>query len=319
MKKILIILGPTATGKTDIALNLAKKFNGELVSCDSRQVYKGLDIGTGKEPNKNSNFQFSISKNNGFWEIDGINVWMYDICNPEKQFTVKDYVELAEKVIEDVIKRGKLPIIVGGTGFYLKALLEGLPNITVPVNEKLRGELEKLSLEKLQIKLQNLSPTRWENLNESDRKNPRRLLRSIELESMNPYDHTTQISKFKSQNYHILKIGLTAPREILKKRIFARLLSRFENGLVDEATNLHKNGLTFSRMKQLGLEYGMLAKLLNNEINENQFLEQLSVKISQYAKRQMTWFKREKNVSWFDITQKNWELKVEKQVRKWYY
>lgn len=317
MKKVLVILGPTATGKTDIALNLAKKYSGELVSCDSRQVYIGLDIGTGKEAS--SKYQVSCIKGKGFWEINGIKIWMYDLADPKLQFTVKDYVDKSERVIEDIIKRKKLPIIVGGTGFYLKALLEGLPNLIVPVDEKLRGELEKLSLEQLQIKLQNLSPTRWENLNESDQKNPRRLLRSIELVSMNPYMNKQQISSTNFQKYNTLKIGLTAPREVLKKRIFARLLSRFENGLMEEAINLHKYGLTFARMKQLGLEYGMLAKLLNGEISEDQFLKQLSVKISQYAKRQMTWFKKENNIFWFGINKEDWQQKLEIQVQKWYH
>ncbi|MFA5932813.1 MAG: tRNA (adenosine(37)-N6)-dimethylallyltransferase MiaA [Microgenomates group bacterium] len=315
MKKVLVILGPTATGKTDLALDLAKKLNGELVSCDSRQVYKGLDIGTGKMPGKDLGFK----KYDLRWEIDGTDVWMYDVADFKTQYTVKDYVNQAEKVIEDIINRNKLPIIVGGTGLYLKALLEGLPNLQIPVDEKLRMELEKLPLNELQEKLQSLSPVIWKKLNESDQKNPRRLLRSIELILMNPYIKTTQKKVGIKAKYEILKIGLTAPREILKKRIFDRLLSRFKNGLVKESITLNKKGLTFKRMKSLGLEYGMLAELLQKKISEEQFLQILNTKIYQYSKRQLTWFKTDKNILWFDITGKNSRQELEKQIQKWYY
>lgn len=315
MKKVLVILGPTATGKTDLALFLAKKFNGELVSCDSRQVYKGLDIGTGKMPSRDLRFK----KYDLRWEIDGVNVWMTDVISPKKQFTVKDYVEQAEKILEDILNRNKLPVIVGGTGLYLKALLEGLPNLEIPVDLKARRELEKLSLKEFQEKLKSLSPASWENLNESDRKNPRRLLRSIELNIMYPYMNARQKSKLKSKKYDVLKIGLSAPRETLKVRIFDRLLARIKSGLIEEGEYLYKNGLTLKRMKQLGLEYGMLAELLQKKITKEQFIEGLATKIYQYSKRQMTWFKKEKDINWFQITTSNWQQKVEKQVQKWYH
>lgn len=318
MNKVLVILGPTATGKTDVGLKLAQKLNGELISCDSRQVYNGLDIGTGKEASDKSQ-ESSIKKDKCFWEIDGVKIWMYDVCDPKKQFTVKDYVIHAEKIIEDIIERGKLPIIVGGTGFYLKALLEGIPNLEIPVNKKLRGELEKFSLEDLQEKLKKLSLEKWEQLNNSDKNNKRRLLRSIELLFMNPYINNNQVKITNNQKYDALKIGLTAPREVLNKRIDLRVISRIDQGMIEEAKNLHQNGLSFARMKELGLEYGMLAKLLKDEISENQLVNELSIKIHQYAKRQMTWFKFQKNITWFDITAKNWEQKMDKLVLKWYY
>jgi tRNA dimethylallyltransferase len=303
MKKVLVILGPTATGKTDLALRIASSVQGELVSCDSRQVYKGLDIGSGKD--------LSL-----FGEIP---VWMLDVADPKTQYTVFGYIKQAETVIEDILKRGKLPVIVGGTGFYLKALLEGLPNLQIPVNEKLREELRGLSKNELQEKLQSLSPAGWQKLNRSDKQNPRRLIRSLELESMNPYVKTSQKSKIKGQNWDVLKIGLTAPQEILKKMIFDRLIKRIDQGLIEEGEKLHKSGLSFKRMKELGLEYGMLAMLLGGEINKEQFINRLSVKINQYAKRQMTWFKREKQVNWFDIRDQNLVQKVANKVESWYH
>lgn len=174
MKKLLVILGPTATGKTDLALNLAKKFNGELMSCDSRQVYKGLDIGTGKLPGKEvssrGRWASGPKRGEGFWEMGGIKVWMYDVAGPKTHYTVYDYNKRARKVIEDIIKRDKLPIIVGGTGLYLRALLEGLPNLKIPTDNKLRGKLEKLSLDELQKRLKSLSPAAFQKLTDSDKK-----------------------------------------------------------------------------------------------------------------------------------------------------
>ncbi len=315
MKKVLVILGPTATGKTDLALNLAKQINGELISCDSRQVYIGLDIGTGKLPGD----EVEVIKGDGFWEMDGTKVWMTDVADAKTQFTVKDYVDQAKIVVDDIIKRDKTPIIVGGTGLYLKALLEGLPNLAIPVEKKLRGELESLSVKQLQTKLQTLSPIRWKMLNESDKQNPRRLLRSIELIFMYPYINTNNNEKGIISKYNTLKIGLTASRDFLKKRIFSRLSSRLDQGLIEEAVGLHRRGLSFPRMKELGLEYGILADLLQRKIDKGQFVPILGTKIYQYAKRQMTWFKKEKDVIWFDITDKQTPAKVEKRFATWYY
>lgn len=319
VKKILVILGPTATGKTDLALDLAQKFNGELISCDSRQVYVGLDIGTGKLPSGKWKIEDGRwKKEKGYWEMDGIKIWMYDVCDPKIQFTVKDYVDQASIILEDILKRGKLPIIVGGTGLYLKALLEGLPNLAIPVDERLREELKKLSLEELQMRLQVLSLTKWKNLNESDQKNPRRLIRAIEIVSTN---HTSEESLRATirGGSKTLKIGLTAPQDLLKKRIFDRLLTRLNQGLTPEARWLHKQGLSYKRMKELGLEYGILADLLQKKINKDRFVQILGTKICQYAKRQRAWFKKEKDIIWFDISDKEMPAKVEKRLASWYH
>src|SRR3989344_1102266 len=206
-KQLLVILGPTATGKTDLAISLAKKFNGELVSCDSRQVYMGLDIGTGKLPGGRWKME------DGKWIVNGISIHLYDVVDPKTQYSVAHFVKDAGRVIENIRKRGKLPIIVGGTGLYLKALLYGLSNLAVPADKSLRKKLEKLSREDLQIKLQKISPEKWKSLNYSDRQNPRRLVRAIELEissRRSPFDHL----RGDLADYEVLKIGLTAPREI---------------------------------------------------------------------------------------------------------
>ncbi|MDO8573215.1 MAG: tRNA (adenosine(37)-N6)-dimethylallyltransferase MiaA [Candidatus Daviesbacteria bacterium] len=300
MKKILVILGSTSTGKTDLALRLAKKLNGELVACDSRQVYKKLDIGTGKRPGENGELRIE----NGKWSFDDIPIHMYDVADPKKQYTVFDYVKDANKAIEGIYKRGKLPVIVGGTGLYLKALLEGLPNLGVPIDPKLRQQLNNLTIKQLQKRLQEILPDKWEDMNYSDRQNPRRLVRAIEI-ALTPEESLRATVRGGFKN--VLKIGLMAPREVLYKRIDNRVVSRINQGMIEEAVKLHDQGLSFERMRQLGLEYGVLADYLEGKITDKEeLIRVLQGKIHGYARRQITWFEKEKNVFWIDITQNNW-------------
>lgn len=320
MNKVLIILGPTATGKTDIGLYLAKKFNGELVACDSRQVYKGLDIGTGKLPSDPTYEVKRTGPCRSRWEIDGIKIWMYDVVSPKKQYTVADYVKDASRVVSDITKRGKLPIIVGGTGLYLKALLEGLANLSVPIDKKLRKSLEKLSLNELQKKLQEINSGKWELMNRSDRQNPRRLVRAIELSVV--VNSKSRLPRHFVPRNDVLRIGLTAPRDTLYKSVDLRVSSRINQGMVEEAKRLHKEGLSLKRMKQLGLEYGVLADYLTGVIKGvwgNQGLVKvMQSKIHRFVRRQQTWFKKEKDIEWFDMTDKHYISMVEKLVKRWY-
>lgn len=321
MNKLLIIAGSTSTGKTDLALTLAKKFNGELVSCDSRQVYTGLDLGTGKFPGGRWKIEDGKwKKGKGFWEIDGIKIWMYDLISPKRQYTVYDYVKDAQKVIKDIIKRGKLPIIAGGSGLYLKALTEGLPNLAVPVDKKLRKQLEKLSLFKLQDKLQQISAVKWKQMNQSDKNNPRRLIRAIEIvESNHQGDQDDKVLlEIVSTLSNQLIIGLTAPREVLYQRSDERLIKRIKQGMIKEAERLKEEGLSLKRMRQLGLEYGVLADYLTGDISKKELINKLQNKIHGFIRRQITWFKKERDIFWFDIEDKNFNEKVEKLVAKWY-
>jgi tRNA dimethylallyltransferase len=235
--KLLIIVWPTALGKTDLGLILAKKFNVELIACDSRQIYRGLKIGTGKGDEK---------------------IRLYDVADPKKQYSVAEYVKDAHQAIEEVLDQGKLPIIVGGTGPYLRGLLGGIYTMSTPPDEKLRGELEKLYLEDLQDRVAAFSPTSFSGMNNSDRKNKRRLIRKIELLYMNPYIVNKQNKNSRpTTKYDILKVGLTAPRAVINSRIDQRVLLRLEQGMVNEAKSLYEEGLSFKRMKELGLEYGV--------------------------------------------------------------
>ena len=281
--QILVILGPTATGKSDLAVWLAKKLNGEVVSADSRQIYKGLDIGTGK-----------ITKQ----EMKGVQHHLLDVADPKKKFSVFEYVKLAKKAIADIFKRKKLPIICGGTGFYIQTLVDGLDLPEVPPNKILRHELEKLSNLELLNRLEKLDPVRFKTI---DKNNSRRIVRSIEIATS--LGSVPQLNK-NSAKYNATFIGLNLPADELKKRIRIRLLKRLKSGMIEEVQSLHAKGLSWKRMDELGLEYRFLSAYIQGKINRAEMVEKLNTAISHYAKRQMTWFKRDERIMWFEPNQR---------------
>jgi tRNA dimethylallyltransferase len=275
--KVLVIVGPTATGKSDLAVRLAKKFKGEVISADSRQVYKGLNVGTGK-----------ITKS----EMKGVRHHLLNVADPKKQFSVSHYKKLADKALKEIISRGKLPIIVGGTGFYIDALTGRSGFAEVPANKKLREKLGKKTAGSLFALLQKKDFDRAKTV---DPHNKVRLIRALEI--VNALGAVPKISKTDSP-YEFVYIGLTLPKEALDKKIYNRLLQRIP-GMIREVKRLHAQGLSYKRMDELGLEYRYLARLLRNAITREQFVTQLFSEIMKYAKRQMTWFKRNKEIHWF--------------------
>jgi tRNA dimethylallyltransferase len=315
-KKILCIVGPTATGKTDIGLSIAKKFSGEIIACDSRQVYTGLDLGTGKDASDNQ----LVSKHHGYWLIDGIKIWLYDVAHYQQQYSVSDYIKDATSAIYSTTREFKLPIIVGGTGFYLDGLLYGVDSDQIPADENLRKNLLDMDLKKVQQMLFQLDEDYFNSLNNSEKNNQRRLIRKIEIlqyRQKNP--ELILEKKGLSKEFQLLKIGLTADKKVLDKRIDQRVFKRVEQGMLEETEILHNKGLTYPRMRQLGLEYGVMADYFEGIIkSKNQFVFVLQQKIKQFAKRQLTWFKRDKEIVWIDITEKNYLQKVEKLVQAWY-
>ena len=303
-KRILVIVGPTATGKSDLAVFLAKKLGGEIVSADSRQVYKGLDIGTGKVPRDPTRSTLHA----GRFMYRGIPHHLLDIVNPKRVFTVSQYKKLGEKALQDIWWRGKLPIICGGTGFYIQALVDGIILPEVPPNKKLRKQLEKKSVTKLFAILKKLDPRRAKEI---DRKNPRRLIRAIEIAK---YLGRVPLLKVQApKNTDILQIGIDMPDKILKERIEKRLKVRIKKGMIQEAVHLHHQGVSWRRMEELGLEYRYLARYLEKKITKKQMIDELAQATWQYAKRQRTWFKRDKRIVWFKPQQKK---DIEKLVRK---
>ncbi len=270
MQKLIVVCGPTATGKSDYAVALAKKVNGEIISADSRQVYKGLDIGSGK---------ITLS------EMEGVPHHMLDVVSPQEPFSVTEYKTLAVQAINDIVARGKTPIIVGGTGFYIDAIICDTMFPSVPPNKTLREQLHQNSTIANFRVLEELDPRRAALI---DRHNNMRLIRAIEiataLGSVPELQKTTQ--------YDVEWIYLDFPDEELKERIHTRLIKRIEGGMVEEVAELHKNGLSWERLESLGLEYRFVAQYLQGAVEKDTMLTLLETAIWQYAKRQRTWFKK---------------------------
>ena len=278
--KTLVIVGPTASGKSALAVRLAKKFNGEIISADSRQVYKGLDIGTGK-----------ITKR----EMEGVRHHLLDVVSPSRICSAHNFVVRAEKAIDEITRRGKIPIICGGTGFYIYALLRRVTLPDVPTNRALRARFQKKTAAELFVLLKKRNQRRAESMNASDRKNPRRLIRALEIsyaKSANPQDAESEIA-------NTLWLGMAWPQKKLRRRIPARLTVRMRRGMIAEARRLHARGLSYKRMESLGLEYRYLARFLQNKITRQEMLTDLEREIWHYAKRQLTYWKRNKGIKWF--------------------
>ena len=289
--KILVIVGPTSSGKTSLSIRLAQKFNGEVISADSRQVYKGMDIGTGKVTKK---------------EMQGIKHYLLDVVSPKTEYNAAKFVKAAEKAIKQIQKKGKLPIICGGTMFWVDALLYGLPE-TVKPDPQLRKKLEKLSTEKLFIKLKKIDPTRAKTI---DKNNKRRLIRALEIVLKTGQPVPKPLKKLK---YDALKIGVKRDNQTLKKLIHNRLIARMRQGMVAEVKKLHKYGVSWQKLDDFGLEYRWLSRYLRGLITKQEMLERLELEINHYAKRQMTWLKRDKEIVW-----ENDYKKIENLVKKWY-
>lgn len=267
--KIIVICGPTATGKSDYAVELALEIDGEIISADSRQVYKGLDIGSGKITKK---------------EMRGVPHYLLDVANPKRVFTVSQYKKQGELAIQKILKKGKTPIIVGGTGFYIDVLLDlDLPE--VPPNKTLRKELEKKSTEELFALLKKKDKARAESI---DKDNKVRLIRALEIiETLGKVPKQKRVSK-----YDVEYVYLDFPDDVLKERIHIRLQKRMKMGMVKEVQDLHAFGVSWKRLEDLGLEYRYLALYLQKKLTRQEMLVELEMAIWHYAKRQRTWFKK---------------------------
>jgi tRNA dimethylallyltransferase len=283
--KIIVILGPTATGKSDLAVFIAHKIGGEVISADSRQVYTGLDLGTGKITKK---------------EMRKIPHYLLDVANAKKKFSVSEYKKLADQKIKEIISRNKVPIICGGTGFYIDAVVNDINFPEVPPNEKLRASLNKKTVSQLFEMLKKLDKARSKNI---DKNNKVRLIRAIEIaKTLGKVPKISNLKNKQDQKYEFIKIGLNIPLDLLKARIEKRLNNRIKAGMLKEISNLHKNGLSWKRMEELGLEYRYTALYLQKKLTKQEYLEKLNTEIYKYAKRQITWFKRDKEIRWFDPT-----------------
>jgi len=274
--KIIAVVGPTASGKTSMGIYLAQKLRGEVISADSRQVYKGLDIGTGKVTKK---------------EMAGVKHHLLSVVSPKKQFTVNDFVIQAEKICSGILQNNRIPIVVGGTGLYVDMLTGRMSYPEVPPNLALRKKLERKTAAQLYAMLKKADAARAAAI---DRHNPRRLVRALEI--------AKAIGKSPAQSpaprYDVLWLGLNPNPKKLKQNIHIRLFARIRAGMVAEARQLHRQSLSYRRMEDLGLEYRYLAHLLQGNLKQKDFVVELERAIQQYAKRQATWFKRNKDIQW---------------------
>lgn len=305
---LVVVCGPTATGKTDVALAIAKKLNGELVSADSRQIYKGMDIGTGKDLPKNSRFEVRNSKlqptynkySIGYYVVDTIPLWLYDIVTPDKQFSAGAYAEIAHAVIADIYAREKLPILVGGSGLYIRSVVEGFDTGTAPADWDLRKKLEKEPIDTLQQALSVCDPEKLAAMNQSDRRNPRRLIRAIEIARVKlktlPQPHT--------DTYHSVYIGITAHKDIVQKNIIHRVEKRVEQGILAEISSLLTGGYSWSDPGFNTLGYKEWKPYFENQVSVNDIVKRWAQNEISYAKRQLTWFKKNKKIQWFDTSEK---------------
>ena len=291
--KLIIVLGPTASGKTSLAIKLAKKFNGEVVSADSRQIYRGMDIGTAKPT-----------------DLEGVPHWMLDIKNPDQPYTVAEFKEDAVKIIKDIQKRGKLPILAGGTGLYIKAVVENLDIPKVKADPVLRKKIEKDIEEKgLEFVFDQLIKLDPEAAYIIDPKNPRRVIRALEITLLTNKPFSKQ-RKQGNPLFDVLEIGISVPEEVLKQKINLRIDEMVKEGLVDEVKSLvNKYGSNQQAFDAIG--YREIIEFLAKKITLSQAIDNMKLNTWHFTKRQMTWFKKDPRIHW--ITNYN---EAEKLVEK---
>lgn len=298
LEKLVVILGPTASGKSALGIALAKKFNGEIISADSRQVYRGLNLASGKIIKK---------------EMAGIRHHCLDIASPKNYYTVVQFKKDAQKVLKTLEKKGKVPFLVGGTAFYIKALTENQSIPEVPANWKLRRALEKKSADTLFAMLKKLDPRRAHTI---EVKNKRRLIRAIEIISKTGKPvPSLKISNNKSQITNTLFIGIKIDKKTLEKKIGKRLDLRLRAGMIQEIKKLHANGVSWKRLDELGLEPRWIARFLQGDITKKEMRAGLLRDILRFVKHQYTWWKKEKRIHWIR-SQKKAEKLIQKFLKK---
>jgi tRNA dimethylallyltransferase len=267
---LLVILGPTASGKTKVGVEVARVLEGEIISADSRQVYRGMDIGTGKD----------------LGEYGSIPYHLIDLVDPGYEFNVFEFQRRFVEVFTGIRARGRLPIVVGGTGMYLDAVLQGYRLLEVPENPRLRQELAALSLENLASRLKGANPKLHNTTDLLDRQ---RLMRAIEIAEF-PGGRNNPPKPFPEINPIVF--GIRFERTILRQRITQRLRERMNRGMIEEVEELLKKGVSLQTLEFYGLEYRFVAKFLKGELNKNDMFQKLNSAIHQFAKRQETWFRR---------------------------
>jgi tRNA dimethylallyltransferase len=311
--KIIVILGPTSSGKSAVAIKLARKFNGEIISADSRQIYRGMDVGTGKVPKSKDKSQrlkvkLKNKKSDIYWS-EGIPHYLIDIVNPKTDYNVANFKKDAEKAIQYILERGKLPIICGGTGFWIKAVVDNLNFPKVKPDKVLRNMLRNKPASELFKLLMKLDSKRGRTI---DAKNKIRLIRAIEIcQKLGKVPQIKPARDSKSREHRFLQIGIDVSREVLSEKIKKRLKKRFQAGMIEEVRKLRKLGLSWKRIQGFGLGYFWIPLYLEKKISLQDLRERVYLAEKDYAKRQMTWFRKDKRIMWF----KNYK-EIEKETKK---
>lgn len=295
MKKPLIVLtGPTSVGKTSLSISLAKAVNGEIISADSMQVYKGMDIGSAK-----------IRKE----EMQGVTHYLVDILEPEEEFHIVKFQELAKAALEEIYAKGKIPILVGGTGFYIQAVTRDIDFTQAEQETSYREELEQFAKEKgaeyLHEKLREVDSKSAENIHAN---NVKRVIRALEFYHQNgtPISEHNEEQKQQTSPYNLAYFVLTAPREILYERIDRRVDQMMEEGLLEEVKSLRERGCHRGMVSMQGLGYKEILAYLEGEYPLEEAVRILKRDTRHFAKRQLTWFRREQDVIWVDKEQFHW-------------
>ena len=274
--KLIAVMGTNASGKSGLGIALAARYGGEVVSADSRQVFRGLDLGSGKITPE---------------EARGVPHHLIDVCEPGDFFSMADFQRLAYAAIDDILSRGKIPFLVGGTGLYVDAVIDGYELSDIEPDLELRAHLETFETPALYEMLKEKLPD-----TEIDPKNRNRVMRALERLAADDYH-----PRRHSPRYEVLKLGVTWPREVLKERIDERLERRLQQGMIDEVKGLMEQGVSTEFLTKLGLEYRYITEYLLGRWTYEQMLDELSRAIKRFAKRQMTWFRKEENLHWLDM------------------
>jgi tRNA dimethylallyltransferase len=311
MKKMITILGPTASGKTTVAARLAAEIGGEIVSADSRQVYRRMDIGTGKDLD-----DYEVKNENG--EVTNVPYHLIDICEPGTKYNLFEYQQDFYDVYQDIRRRGAVPILCGGTGLYIEAVLKGYKLSPVPQNQELRDSLEGKPLNELTEMLKGLKEKNGSNMhNTTDVDSCQRAIRAIEIETYN-LEHPTPRRELPP--VESLIIGIDIDREERRAKITRRLKARLEEGMVEEVKALLDEGIPADDLIYYGLEYKFLTEYLTGVASYGEMTNRLEIAIHQFAKRQMTWFRgmerRGFKIHWIDAMLPM-EEKIEKIKQLW--
>jgi tRNA dimethylallyltransferase len=310
MNKLLVISGPTATGKTDLALQLAAMHPADLVSADSRQVYRGMDIGTGKD------IPPGFTEENSVYSNGQTNIYGYDLVMPWEDFSLGHYIAFAQRTIKNIWSQHRLPIVVGGTGLYIKGVIHPPATAAIPQNPALRQELELVPVNQLSAKLQSIDSDRYKQMNESDKQNPRRLGRAIEVADF--IQKNLSFQPFTSLEADVLQVGLTAPLDYIDQKIEKRVASRLENSMVEEVRALQLHTLDTHLPSVHTLGYEQITEYIAGRESLGKAKENWITAEKQYARRQLTWFKKQSDIQWFDTSNEASSAAVVGLVAAWY-